>query len=885
MTVNDVKRKLSTAGRTWTCLLAILWTAALPISAQTAEAELRIVDEMAPPGGLAVLVVELTEPQPITEGEICVRVPPSPVLKKVQNVALLSRSAQVAGSATISNGVIDVQFTSPTSNFGIDADVPLMVIAIPVSSQAQPGQTVDVTIDLSRTTLLAPDGSTYPLSVKNARITVGGVSITGLQPASGNLSAGAQIVVQGVGFQSEVEIDFNNAAQNDPVLMGSTEAVVTLTAPFQLSPITRVRVRNPDDTEDLFYPAALLPGLATNDPPFAQADSADTFSATGVEIDVLGNDSDPNGNALSLLSVSQPSNGSAAILGIGTILYQPDPDFVGSDTFDYTVGDGLGGTANATVTVAVSPALIFPEASLTLPLGGLGEVEVELFSSSDAPVELTASDPNLVRLSPAQPPLPGQPTVGFRLVGTDLGQGEIVARQGPNSVSIPLEVVKGSVLRIPVLRNDSSTRVGLALINTSPDDSAQVRLTGLTPAPSGEAEISLSLTLVLEPGEQRARFLQEYDPGFDGFQGWVEVSSLQEGVEGVFLNLPQGRLIYAGGSLSDRVSGELILPVPHSSDPEATEVSIVHPNLGAADLDIEWIGADGQSKGVFQSTLDGHDSLAASLQAFFPSGEQSAEGYLIVRSTDPVVAYLQVLTPEIILGEIGRSAPSMPGSLHVPQFVGGSGLSTQLSVINLSDQLSEVQISLLGDDGNLIVDGLTTNPVTLELPAGGEMTVEGDELFGRTGGLIVGSLLLESASPLVGTALISRPSDPSFLTTQPVSAQGAREVVFAQAASGDFNGVILFTGLALQNSNQEPATVEIFVHDSSGSLLGQTSLDIPPGGRLARLLSEFVDGLPPVAGGYVRVRSTHLLHVVEQFGDFRGTFLSTVGGSPIDDSP
>lgn len=85
----------------------------------------------------------------------------------------------------------------------------------------------------------------------------------------------------------------------------------------------------------------------------------------------------------------------------------------------------------------------------------------------------------------------------------------------------------------------------------------------------------------------------------------------------------------------------------------------------------------------------------------------------------------------------------------------------------------------------------------------------------------------------------------------------------------------------LQNPNGEPASVDIMVHDSTGDLIGQAALVLPAGGRLSRLLSELIEGLPPVIGGYVRIRSTLPVQAIELFGDFQGTFLSTVGGSPV----
>jgi hypothetical protein len=71
-------------------------------------------------------------------------------------------------------------------------------------------------------------------------------------------------------------------------------------------------------------------------------------------ITVLANDTGPSGSMLSVVAVSQPTNGSAAIGANGAhVVYTPQPNFVGTDTFGYTVTDGTGTVATAMVTVTV----------------------------------------------------------------------------------------------------------------------------------------------------------------------------------------------------------------------------------------------------------------------------------------------------------------------------------------------------------------------------------------------------------------------------------------------------------------------------------------------------------------------------------------------------
>ncbi len=92
-----------------------------------------------------------------------------------------------------------------------------------------------------------------------------------------------------------------------------------------------------------------------NDAPSAQADAATTFKNTPVNVNVLANDVDVDGDQLLVASVTSPANGTVTVTGGGVAInYRPRNGFTGIDSFTYTVSDGRGGTATATVTVNVA---------------------------------------------------------------------------------------------------------------------------------------------------------------------------------------------------------------------------------------------------------------------------------------------------------------------------------------------------------------------------------------------------------------------------------------------------------------------------------------------------------------------------------------------------
>ena len=97
---------------------------------------------------------------------------------------------------------------------------------------------------------------------------------------------------------------------------------------------------------------------STNDAPLAVNDNVGTGVDVPVIINVLNNDSDPEGAALQVGSVvTPPTNGSFVINANGTITYTPNVGFEGLDTFDYEVCDGdplLSETICSVATVTVN---------------------------------------------------------------------------------------------------------------------------------------------------------------------------------------------------------------------------------------------------------------------------------------------------------------------------------------------------------------------------------------------------------------------------------------------------------------------------------------------------------------------------------------------------
>lgn len=95
--------------------------------------------------------------------------------------------------------------------------------------------------------------------------------------------------------------------------------------------------------------------INVNGPPIAEDDSIETTEESSIDVNVLANDSDSQGDSFGILSVGTASNGVTFDNVDGTINYSPDPGFVGNDAFEYTIVDEHGLSDTATVDVLVKP--------------------------------------------------------------------------------------------------------------------------------------------------------------------------------------------------------------------------------------------------------------------------------------------------------------------------------------------------------------------------------------------------------------------------------------------------------------------------------------------------------------------------------------------------
>ncbi len=252
-----------------------------------------------------------------------------------------------------------------------------------------------------------------------------------------------------------------------------------------------------------------------NDAPVAQDDEVTTDEDTAITVRVLGNDRDPDGDALTIGSFTRPSNGEVAVEGDEALRYTPAPDFNGTDSFTYTVSDGNGATATATVAVTVRPVNDAPVArddAAGTAEGTPVDIDV-LVNDSDADGDALAlastTTPDNGTAAIQEGRVRYTPRAGFS--GTDSFTYTVSDGNG-GTASATVTVAVNVENTAPIAVDDAaSTDEGVpvtvdVLANDTDADGDALQVASVTAPANGEAAIP----------ENGASVTYTPDPGFDG---------------------------------------------------------------------------------------------------------------------------------------------------------------------------------------------------------------------------------------------------------------------------------------------------------------------------------------------------------------------------------
>ncbi|MEM1003730.1 MAG: tandem-95 repeat protein [Pseudomonadota bacterium] len=219
----------------------------------------------------------------------------------------------------IDDGVLKVRFQDRESSF--ETAAPAVIT---------PGQTYQVVVNFD--------------PVDGVRLYVDGIEQGAIPTYAGGLIGNQEPLVLGANQWKSGNFVATNL---EHPLDGKIQDLQVFTSPLSLTEII-----------------ALFGEVTQGDPAFDVPQTSGDLLATAIDgpleisiaDDLLINDTDPDGDDLSFVGISDPANGTLVDNGDGTLTYTPGAGFEGNDGFQYSVSDGTTTqTANVVISVAEIP--------------------------------------------------------------------------------------------------------------------------------------------------------------------------------------------------------------------------------------------------------------------------------------------------------------------------------------------------------------------------------------------------------------------------------------------------------------------------------------------------------------------------------------------------
>ncbi len=258
-----------------------------------------------------------------------------------------------------------------------------------------------------------------------------------------------------------------------------------------------------------------------NDDPVAVDDTYDLNEDEDITFNPTSNDTDANGDPLTVTSIGTPANGTLTDNGDGTYTYEPNDNYNGPDSVTYTVDDGNGGTDTATITFNVAAVNDAPDA-VNDSISTLEDTAVSI----DVLDNDTDVDGDTLAITGASVP-PEQGTV--EIVGGELLYTPAENFNGPATITYTISDGNGS--------NDTGlVTVDVTPVNDEPDavddsNSTPFETTVEINVLDNDSDVdgdTLTVTSITVPASEgtlveTARGVYDFTPA-DGFEGTATVT-------------------------------------------------------------------------------------------------------------------------------------------------------------------------------------------------------------------------------------------------------------------------------------------------------------------------------------------------------------------------
>ena len=462
--------------------------------------------------------------------------------------------------------------------------------------------------------------------------------------------------------------------------------------------------------------------------------------------------------------------------------------------------------------------------------------------------------------------------------------GEITTLGGPSLLAD---------LHFPFYQANRQTFVGFAVSNFS-EKLANLRFQAFEPDGSPLEGLNPA-SFQLGTDGQLAKLGNEIFelPGTDSQFGWVLLDTDNREVGSFFQFGGAGRLdgsvalaqaskqfyftrIFSGASAFRGEAASTLFTIANPNLEEVEiELTLIQPSVAAS---IETL--NGFAENTVARTIPANGLLSETVASLF--GEATVtQGYVVVQVTSgPGVVGFELVELRGGSTVIGLNAAVATGNIESfsAQLVSASNVFTNVNLINTTDQHRGLSLEAISEDGSLLASA------AVDLEASEVFSQDMTEIFGfdnaafdgaapQGSDVIQASLRVQaSGEGVIGDIIFGDPLGVTNAAALPLQTQTFTEAVFNQVA----NGLGLFTGLAFYNPEPESAQILIQVFSPEGDLVGEETLELPAGQRLARLVPQLVPDSDGQIGGYIRVSSDQPLIAQQLFGTLTLSLLSAV---------
>jgi hypothetical protein len=611
-------------------------------------------------------------------------------------------------------------------------------------------------------------------------------------------------------------------------LVGATSETPSLTLDVAGEYVVELVVN--DGSTDSAPDSLTITAIIVNEPPVAVDDAIETLLGQPVDVPVLENDTDADGDVLTIAAVSAPTAGTTSIVG-DRVRYTPNADVCSIDSFEYTVSDGQATDVGlVTVTINSTP----PTAVASGPASALEVETIQLIGSG-------SSDPDGDQLDYVWTVVdkPADFTATFSDAGS---QNPTVSVSGPGTYTFRL-----------VVKDCSTSSEDDVVVQVLPTPMLSIGDVTVIEGDSGTVEARFDVALSSPGGELPSPVTVEYAT----FAGSASVGTDFEATSGI-VTFVQGAPSGAVQTVVVRVYGDTTFEAD-----ETFMVRLSNPTL-ATIADSEGVG-----------TISNDDQDPASVLTLTPATQ-------VVQTFASANMTVTLGAPAGAEGRVIDLASSDPAVISVPAIVTvGAGATAQQFVVTTGAESGTATISASGDG---LVPGsaqVTVNQRTAALSL--DNTLLG---IGRSS---AGMVILGAPAPAGGVELSLTSTDPSVATITPaavtlqegqtggsfvVTGQSVGVTTVRSSASGFEDATINATvtssvlnlnaignvgvgetrAITLSITQAAAADLLVTLTSSDPSVAAVTPTVTIPAGQMVPVQSAFIEGL--AVGGPVTITAS-----------------------------